>query len=162
MTEKVKVHEIAKELGITSKDVVKKALDMGIEVKSANSSVTLAQAEKLADFIIKGEQAVETPVSKPPKQVKKKSDTLDQKDTPKKDVIANEVQVIAQEVKVETPKKEEETPKVASQKIEVIEKSRDEDKLYKTVKKMLQHYSYHSFNWSRTEDRVCRWKFITN
>ena len=128
MTEKVKVHEIAKELGITSKDVVKKALDMGIEVKSANSSVTLAQAEKLADFIIKGEQAVETPVSKPPKQVKKKSDTLDQKDTPKKDVIANEVQVIAQEVKVETPKKEEETPKVASQKIEVIETNSEDKK----------------------------------
>ena len=128
MTEKVKVHEIAKELGITSKDVVKKALDIGIEVKSANSSVTLAQAEKLADFIIKGEQAVETPVSKPPKQVKKKSDTLDQKDTPKKDVIANEVQAIAQEVKVETPKKEEETPKVASQKIEVIETNSEDKK----------------------------------
>ena len=134
MTEKVKVHEIAKELGITSKDVVKKALDMGIEVKSANSSVTLAQAEKLADFIIKGEQAVETPVSKPPKQVKKKSDTLDQKDTPKKDVIANEVQVIAQEVKVETPKKEEETPKVASQKIEVIETNSEDKKTNDNIK----------------------------
>ena len=32
MTEKVRVHEIAKELGISSKDVLEKAKSMGIEI----------------------------------------------------------------------------------------------------------------------------------
>ena len=57
MTEKVRVHEIAKELGITSKDVVKKASDMGIEIKSANSSVSMEEAEGLMNYIMSGELA---------------------------------------------------------------------------------------------------------
>ena len=56
MAEKVKVHEIAKELGIASKDVLKKATDLKIEVKSAQSTVTMEEAEKLANFIMNGEQ----------------------------------------------------------------------------------------------------------
>ena len=55
MTEKVRVHEIAKELGITSKDVVKKASDMGLEIKSANSSVSMQEAEELMNYIMNGE-----------------------------------------------------------------------------------------------------------
>ena len=55
MTEKVRVHEIAKELGIASKDVLKKALEMGIEVKAAQSVVTMEQAESLTKFIMNGD-----------------------------------------------------------------------------------------------------------
>ena len=44
MIEKVRVHEIAKELGIASKDVLEKAKKMGLEVKSAQSVVTMEQA----------------------------------------------------------------------------------------------------------------------
>ena len=56
MIEKVRVHEIAKELGIASKEVLAKASDMGIEVKSAQSTLTMEQAEGLANFIMNGEQ----------------------------------------------------------------------------------------------------------
>jgi translation initiation factor IF-2 len=105
MTEKVKVHEIAKELGITSKEVVKKALEIGVEVKSANSSVTIEQAEKLANFIIKGEIVSETPEATP-KPIKEKSDTSDKKDTPKEDTKTDEVKVVVSEVKVEDSIKE--------------------------------------------------------
>jgi len=56
MAEKVRVHEIAKELGIASKEVLKKATEMGLEVKSAQSVVTMEQAEGLAKFIMNGEQ----------------------------------------------------------------------------------------------------------
>ena len=56
MAEKVRVHEIAKELGIASKEVLKKATEMGFEVKSAQSVVTMEQAEGLAKFIMNGEQ----------------------------------------------------------------------------------------------------------
>lgn len=75
MSEKVRVHEIAKELGITSKDVVTKAQELGLEVKSASSSVSIQEAQALADFIMSGESAPE-----PEKPVVKKNDA------PKKDV----------------------------------------------------------------------------
>ncbi|MFA5461722.1 MAG: translation initiation factor IF-2 [Sulfurimonas sp.] len=101
MTEKVRVHEIAKELGITSKDVVKKASDMGIEIKSANSSVSMEEAEGLMNYIMSGElaqaPAVETNTpsnstkeeKNPTEQSSNTQATLSKKisETPKKDVV---------------------------------------------------------------------------
>lgn len=55
MIEKVRVHEIAKELGIASKDVLKKAIDMGIDIKSAQSTVSMEQADELMKYIMSGE-----------------------------------------------------------------------------------------------------------
>lgn len=52
--EKVRVHEIAKELGVTSKEVVKKALDMGVVLKTASSAVSMEEAEKIVNYIING------------------------------------------------------------------------------------------------------------
>ncbi|QOP41656.1 translation initiation factor IF-2 [Sulfurimonas marina] len=82
MSEKVRVHEIAKELGITSKDVLEKANKMGIDVKSAQSVVTMEQAEGLANYIMNGEPSEEQ--AKPEKKTKAK--TEDKKEsTPKKE-----------------------------------------------------------------------------
>jgi translation initiation factor IF-2 len=116
MTEKVRVHEIAKELGITSKDVVKKASEMGIEVKSAQSTVSMEEADGLMNYIMNGENLSE--VSKPVQAAptKPKSDTPNkeletQEDTPKVDVISNkeEIQEIKKEQPIEEKKKEEST-----------------------------------------------------
>ena len=52
--EKVRVHEIAKELGVTSKEVVKKASDMGLELKTASSTVSMEEAEKIVNYIMSG------------------------------------------------------------------------------------------------------------
>ncbi|WP_345992338.1 translation initiation factor IF-2 [Sulfurimonas sp. HSL-1716] len=52
--EKVRVHEIAKELGVTSKEVVKKATDMGLELKTASSTVSMEEAEKIVNYIMNG------------------------------------------------------------------------------------------------------------
>ena len=95
MTEKVRVHEIAKELGIASKDVVKKASDMGIEVKSANSSVTMAEAEGLMNYIMNGE-TVEASATAKKEPTKAKSDTPKEEKTPKETETT--------EVKKDTPK----------------------------------------------------------
>ena len=57
MSEKVRVHEIAKELGIASKEVVDKASVMGLQVKTASSSVSMEEAEKIMNFIMSGAQA---------------------------------------------------------------------------------------------------------
>ncbi len=99
MTEKVRVHEIAKELGIASKDVLEKAKKMGLDVKSAQSVVTIEQAENIANYIINGEPAVTESV----KSVKKESKEA-KSDTPKEEAPAKK------ETKRETKTKEVETP----------------------------------------------------
>ncbi len=97
MTEKVRVHEIAKELGIASKDVLEKAKKMGLEVKSAQSVVTMEQAENIANYIINGEPAAE----EKPKAVKKETPKATS-DTPKEETPSKE--------EPKETKKEEETP----------------------------------------------------
>ena len=86
MSEKVRVHEIAKELGIDSKEVVVKASEMGLVVKSASSSVSMEDAEKIANFIING-----APAPKPttPKVTVKKAAKKDE-ETPKSEEKAVE------------------------------------------------------------------------
>jgi len=52
---KVRIHEVAKELGITSKEVLSAAKEMEIKVKSAQSTITMEKAESLANYIMNGE-----------------------------------------------------------------------------------------------------------
>ncbi|MBE0498259.1 MAG: translation initiation factor IF-2 [Campylobacterales bacterium] len=52
MLDKVRVHEIAKELGIKSKEVVDKATEMGLDVKTASSGVSPEEAEKIMNYIM--------------------------------------------------------------------------------------------------------------
>jgi len=61
MMDKVRVHEIAKELGINSKEVVDKAAIMGLNVKTASSTVSMEEAEKIMKYIMGG-AAVEASV----------------------------------------------------------------------------------------------------
>jgi translation initiation factor IF-2 len=111
MIEKVRVHEIAKELGITSKDVLTKASDLGLEVKSAQSTVSMEQAESLMNFIMTGESSSPSAPAASTESAKVKSDT------PK------EAKKEAPKSKEEKPKKEaaqkkEDTPKVEEKKEE--------------------------------------------
>jgi translation initiation factor IF-2 len=108
MTDKVRVHEIAKELGIGSKEVVDKAAVIGLSVKTASSSVSMEEAEKIMEYILTGA----APESAPKKPVIKK------KAAPKEEAPAVET---APETKEETtpsaeeksePAKSEETPSV--------------------------------------------------
>ncbi|QOY51271.1 translation initiation factor IF-2 [Candidatus Sulfurimonas baltica] len=131
MTEKVRVHEIAKELGIASKDVVKKASDMGIEVKSANSTVSMEEAEGLMNYIMNGEVAeAPTSVSKSPAKVT--SETPSVNETPEKNeanketsdvkkIVPNKVKIETQEeshVEKTTPTEEKEVKKEVAEKPE--------------------------------------------
>ena len=104
MIEKVKVSEIAAELGITSKDVLKKALELKIEAKAANSSVTMEEADSLMKFVMSGESqapSASVSASKSDKPEKAKSDTPS-------DDSAKETE----NAKVEEPKIEKEIPSV--------------------------------------------------
>ena len=81
MSDKVRVHEIAKELGINSKEVVEKAAEMGLDIKTASSSVSMNDAEQIMNFIMNGAPA---PAPAQPKvTVKKMSKT--EEEAPKKE-----------------------------------------------------------------------------
>ena len=54
---KTKIHEIAKEVGLTSKEIIKIARDLGIEVTSHLSAVDDDQANKIRKNIISEQQS---------------------------------------------------------------------------------------------------------
>lgn len=54
MSDKVRVYEIAEEAGATSTDVMAKAKDLGIDLKSPQSVVTIEEAEEIANYIMTG------------------------------------------------------------------------------------------------------------
>jgi len=111
MTDKVSVKEIADELGIASKDVLEKAKSMGIEVKAAQSKVSMEEAEKIANYIMNGEDEKPTPTPKPTVVKKVKAET------PKEEVPA--------EVTAETPKVEEVKASTTSKEEVKVETSAD-------------------------------------
>lgn len=89
MSDKVRVYEIAEEAGASSQDVIAKAKDLGIELKSPQSAVSYEDAEEIANYIMTGKSSklVKKAASKPKKVVEK---------------------VVKEEKKIEiTPKKEE-------------------------------------------------------
>jgi len=112
MIEKVRVHEIAKELGIASKDVLKKASEVGIEVKSAQSTVSMEQADNLMKFIMNGDNPTQTSkvVEKVP--TKEKSEISKIKEAPKEEIKAIETK---EEVQVEEVKETTEETKVEAE-----------------------------------------------
>ena len=108
MTEKVRVHEIAKELGIASKDVLEKAKNMGLEVKSAQSVVTMEQAESLANYIMSGEG--DKPAQPKKKATVKKTEKSEEAEVKE---ASKEEKAPQKSAKEEAPKSEtarEETP----------------------------------------------------
>jgi translation initiation factor IF-2 len=122
MTDKVSVSEIAKELGIASKDVLEKAKNMGIEVKAAQSKVTMEQAEEIANYIMNGDapEKAAPVVKKAPAKVK--SDTPNE-ETP----VVETPQPVSEEV-VEAPavakEKESEVAKTEPKEVEApVEKA---------------------------------------
>lgn len=61
--DKVRIHEIAKELAAHSKDVVEKAMEMGLDVKSAQSTLSMEEAEQLMNFIMTAPKVTVAPVA---------------------------------------------------------------------------------------------------
>lgn len=54
MSDKVRVYEIAEEAGASSNDVIAKAKDLNIELKSPQSAVSYEDAEEIANYIMTG------------------------------------------------------------------------------------------------------------
>lgn len=88
--DKIRISEIAKELGKTSKEVLQKAQELGFESKTASSSVTTEQAAILYDYILSGVNPIA------------KSATTNSKESKK----STKTKKASEETKSKTPKKE--------------------------------------------------------
>ncbi len=141
MTEKVRVHEIAKELGIASKDVLEKAKKMGLEVKSAQSVVTMEQAESIANYIINGEPAVEEKPKAEKKQSKQKKSDTPKEETPKVEEQEPKQEETKEEVETSSEKEaasKEETPVTKKEEAEVKSETPKEEPKEKSTLKVVQ------------------------
>ena len=61
--DKIRISQIAKEIGKTSKEILQKAQELGFEVKTDSSAVTTEQAEELYNYVLSG-KSVEIKTSK--------------------------------------------------------------------------------------------------
>ena len=71
---KIKIHEIAKEIGLTSKEIIEKAKELGIEAKTHMSGVEEKEAEKIKNAFQKIEKKVASKKEDIKKDEKKKDD----------------------------------------------------------------------------------------
>ncbi len=133
MEDKVRVYEVAGESGATSAEVIAKATDLGIALKSPQSTLTYDQAEEIVNYMLTGkntikEKKVEVKKTSITKKVEKAADLVveeivdttkekiieeDENISVKKDDIKEESKIIKEtiedEVEIVIDKKEEET-----------------------------------------------------
>ena len=113
MSDKVRVYEIAEEAGASSADVIAKAKDLNIDLKSPQSAVSYEDAEEITKYIMTGNS------SRLPSKIS----------APKaKKVVEKKTQEIVEEVK-ET--------KIELEKVEVIEKKEPEVAKKTELKKVI-------------------------
>lgn len=98
--DKIRISEIAKELGKTSKEVLQKAQELGFESKTASSSVTTEQAAILYDYIVSGVNPIVESVTTNLKEGKK----------------STKAKKASEETKNKTPKKAKEKEKTPAPK----------------------------------------------
>ncbi len=96
----IKIHEIAKKLGLTSKEVLKKAQELGMEAKSHLSGITEDEASKL-------EKSLKPQTSEKPKEEKKDKEKTSGPVIIRRAVIISDEEVKKQEEEQERRKKAE-------------------------------------------------------
>lgn len=72
MSDSVRVYEIADETGSTSTEVIAKAKDLNIELKSPQSTVSFEDAEEIAKYLLSGTSDKLVKKSKAKKAVEEK------------------------------------------------------------------------------------------
>jgi translation initiation factor IF-2 len=121
--DKVKISEIAQELGMTAKEVLSYAKKVDMSVKAANSTVTTEEAGNLMDYVLTGvykgpkkETQTQKPKAKTVKKtVKKATQESVKADTSKVDEVKKEKK---ETKKAEAEVKKQETPKTETAKVE--------------------------------------------
>ncbi|BBG66444.1 translation initiation factor 2 [Hydrogenimonas sp.] len=138
--DKVRIHEIAKELGIKSKEVVEMAKEMGLDVKAPSSSVTPEDAQNLMNFVMTGSlpaaaKAVKSPASEkaPEKAPEKVAEKVEKKEVEEIKVEEPKSQEpsaekLKEEVKVEPEEEKKEVQKPAEEPMPAVEVAKEEPK----------------------------------
>ena len=103
---KIKVKEVAAELGKSTKEIIEICKQIGIDVKVANSSVTPQEAVKIQQFIAQPQKKEEPKKEiKQPKEVKKEEPKIEQKEEKKSSI--RKIRIVRKAKKVEEKPKEE-------------------------------------------------------
>ncbi len=121
----IRINELAKEMGLSSKEVLEKFAQISITGKTHSSTVTVDQVKKLKDFIASG--GVKQQAKKPKAFVVKKSKAPEVvKEEPKKEEKVEKTEPVK---KVSTPKVEIVKPKTVLNRLEIVRRApRDGEK----------------------------------
>lgn len=126
MEDKVRVFEVAEEAGATSTEVIKKAADLSIVLKSPQSTVSFEQAEAIAEYIMTGKSSL----LKEEKPQKKKAAPKVVKEEPKEEVVEKQEEPVTAEKPKEEPAKEEvkKIERPAKKELKIVKKKNPEPK----------------------------------
>ena len=112
MSDNVRVYEIAEEAGASSNDVIAKAKDLGIDLKSPQSAVSFEDAEEIANYIMTGKSSrLKKKPAKAKKVVVKKEATQDKEEEKKEEISELKSETKSVEAKEEDSKPKSEEPK---------------------------------------------------
>ncbi|MEA1913983.1 MAG: translation initiation factor IF-2 [Campylobacterota bacterium] len=117
MSDKVRVYEIAEEAGATSTDIMSKAKDLGIELKSPQSAVSIEEAEEVVNYILTGKSKLlkkKTPPKKPTIIKKEEKQEPVETSTDTKEVVEQKTEAPVEEKPVlaeKTVEQKKTTPK---------------------------------------------------
>lgn len=130
---KIKIHEIAKKIGLTSKEIIEKANELGINVKSHLSSIEEEQAEKIEKSFANKKESKRNDKDK--NQGKEKSKSKDDKKDSSKDKKKQQETpvIIRREVIVSEAEPEEKSNKKQENKNNIGFVERNKNKNYNIV-----------------------------
>ncbi|OCM00215.1 Translation initiation factor IF-2 [Aliarcobacter thereius] len=140
MSDKVKVFEIAEEAGSNSAEIMQKAKELGIELKTAQASVSFEDAEEIMQYILTGKSKRIKEEIVTPKKVKKEEPKTENKVEAKKEEIAKEeIKKEIKESKTNINNEQDNIVKVMPKRkgLVIIKKRRDSELDSKTVEKDL-------------------------
>lgn len=106
MSDKVRVFEIAEEAGSTSQEVIQKAKELGIDLKTPQATVSFEDAEEITQYIMTGKSSRLKKVASKPAKAKVKEEKVEPKEEIKEEKPA-EI-----ETKVEKKEPVEKKPEV--------------------------------------------------
>lgn len=127
MSDTVRVYEIAEEAGASSQDVIAKAKDLGIDLKSPQTAVSYEDAEEIANYIMTGKskRLVKPVKPKVKKEEKKKEAKTQEVEAPKKEIeLPNKIDKEAKKPEVKKVAISKTPPKTATvEESELLENS---------------------------------------
>lgn len=116
---KIKIHEIAKKLGLTSKEVLEKAKSLNFDVKSHLSAITDEEAKKLEEELKKKDKGNQK--SKP----SKKQQPANKKDEPV--IIRREVIISDEEIMKKEEEEKQKKQKEREKQLGFVERNKSKD-----------------------------------